>query len=130
MPLSDNVSNQSLKIFLDNYEKYADNLKFEPLIDFIDKDAIYWFTNGTFIGIDAIRKEFERTWSHLKDETYTISDVQWLVETDDYAACIYRFSSNSRVNGKQHTYQGRGTNLFKKVNGNWKIIHEHLSKDK
>ena len=41
---------------------------------------------------------------------------------------IYNFHSDGIVDSKRQEYNGRGTNVFRKINGKWKIVHEHLSK--
>lgn len=126
--LSNNLQTKELIKFIQEYERLANKCDFNLLIPFIDEYAVYWFSNGTYEGIDAIRKAFEETWSNIQKEKYTITNVQWLLATDNEAVCIYDFHSDGIVKGKRQKYNGRGTNLFKKVDGKWKIIHEHLSK--
>lgn len=117
-----------LKTFLDAYEKAANSCNFDNAEPLIAKDAVFEFTNGTFEGIDAIRKAFEDTWSNIKDETYTISDIKWTKVGYRHAECTYKFKSDGMVNEKRQVYEGVGTNTFKRIDGNWRITHEHLSK--
>ncbi|KQT44960.1 hypothetical protein ASG47_16185 [Devosia sp. Leaf420] len=52
---------------------YADLINhhdFSLLVPLIDSDAVFWFSSGSFTGIDAIRSVFERTWQRLENETY------------------------------------------------------------
>lgn len=121
-------NNKELAKFIEEYEKLTNKCNFDLLIPFIDKNAIYWFSNGTYNGIDEIRKAFEETWNSIKDEVYTISNVKWLILIKSEAVCIYDFHSDGIVDGKRQEFKGRGTNVFKKIDGQWKIVHEHLSK--
>jgi ketosteroid isomerase-like protein len=127
--LSDtNLENKDLLTFLREYERLANQRDFNALIPFIDENALYWFSNGSYRGIDAIRRAFEQTWKNIKDERYTISEVSWLFANDYEAVCTYFFHSDGIVNGQRQEYSGRGTNIFQKKDGKWKITHEHLSK--
>ncbi len=122
--------NKELANFLKDYERLSNNLNFDEVAPFIADDAVYWFSDGTHRGIGEIRRAFEKTWQHIQDEKYTIDNVEWLVNGTDHAVCIYQFHSDGMVGGKHNRYSGRGTNIFKKMNGKWKIVHEHLSKMK
>lgn len=120
---------KDLQDFLNEYERLANLCNFDLIEQFIYKNAIYWFSNGTYRGISQIRKAFEDTWNSIKNEKYTLSNVEWLVVTDRCAVCIYDFRSDGIVNGKRQIYEGKGTNVLEKKNRKWKIIHEHLSKN-
>lgn len=43
------------------------------------------------------------------------------------AVCIYTFSWRGTVDGQIASGSGRGTNVLKKIDGSWHIVHEHLS---
>lgn len=116
-----------LDTFLEAYEKAANSRDFNNAEPLIAKDAVFEFTNGTFEGIDAIRKAFEDTWNKIKDEIYTISDIKWTKVGYRDAECTYKFKSDGMINEKRQVYEGVGTNTFKRINGNWRITHEKLS---
>jgi ketosteroid isomerase-like protein len=119
-----------LDTFLEAYEKATNSRDFNNVAPLIADDAIYWFTNGTYVGKDVIRKEFEETWDRIKDEKYTISDIKWIATNYWVSSCVYSFVSNGIVDGKPHTFSGLGTNVLKRIGGNWRMVHEHLSMDK
>lgn len=119
-----------LRQFLEEYELATNSRNFDLVAPFIDEEAIYWFSDGSHNGLEEIRLAFEKTWKIIKNETYTISDVHWVLLTDVNAVCLYLFNSTGTVGGKKQSYSGRGTNVLTKKNGNWKIVHEHLSKQK
>lgn len=115
-----------LKTFLEAYEKAANSLDFDNVESLIANNAVFEFTNGTFEGINSIRKAFEDTWGKIKDETYTISDINWTKVGYRNAECTYKFKSDGVINSKRQVYEGVGTNTFKRIDGNWRIIREHL----
>ncbi len=88
---------------------------------------MFWFSDGTDTGIDAIRAAFERTWQALADETYWLDDRQWVASGDCAAVCIYRFNWKATTGGKPASGDGRGTTVLKRVDERWWIVHEHLS---
>ncbi len=126
--LSDNLhNNEDLLRTVKEYELLTSRCDFDVLVPFIAEDAVYWFNDGSYRGISEIRKAFKATWSSFGDGDYTITNTQWLVSTDSEAVCIYNFHYGAVVKGKPFEYSGRGTNVFKRVDGRWKIVHEHLS---
>lgn len=117
-----------LETFLEAYEKAANSRDFNEVDPFIADDATFWFTNGAFNSKENIRKAFQKTWLHIQDETYTIADVQWIAANYWVSACTYKFKSDGMVDGKRQVCEGRGTNVLRRINGSWRITHEHLSR--
>jgi ketosteroid isomerase-like protein len=117
----------SARDVLDAYENRINRHDFDLLLDLIAPEATFWFSDGTHVGIAAIRAAFERTWRALADETYWLDQREWIVEGDTAAACIYRFTWKATVDGKPSSGRGRGTTVLKRVDDRWWIVHEHLS---
>ena len=117
-----------LDTFLKEYERQTNTHNFDNVLPLISNDAIYWFSDGDFTGINEIKKAFEETWFKIKDEVYRIDKVEWLVSTDDAAVGVYNFEWKGIVNGIEKNGSGRGTNVLSRTNGKWQIVHEHLSK--
>ncbi len=117
-----------LETFLEAYEKAANGGNFSYVAPFIADDATFWFTNGEFSGKPAIERAFEGTWANIRNEAYAISDVRWITCNYWVSACTYKFRSDGWVDGQRQVYEGRGTNILKRVDGSWRIVHEHLSK--
>lgn len=130
VPMANNELLNELDLFLKTYEQAANTRDFGNVSPLIADDAMFWFTDGEYKGKSAIRKAFEDTYASIQDETYTISDVKWIAVDQQVSVCMYRFRSNELVNRKRQVYAGKGTNVLKRINGNWQIIHEHLSKEK
>ena len=101
--------------------------QFSAVAELIAEDAVYWFNDGSFVGLDAIRKAFESTWAYIRDESYSVEDVQWLGVDESVAACTYAFRWQGLVDGKMVRGSGRGTNVLQKRDGRWLVVHEHLS---
>ena len=110
------------------YESATNSHNFDAVAPLIAEDAVYWFTEGTFEGHEAIRKAFESAWDTVKHEVYTISNVRWLSTSDTTAVCVYDFSWKGEIEGVKKSGGGRGTNALIKTANGWRIVHEHLSK--
>ena len=58
----------------------------------------------------------------------TYKDMQITIVAPDFAYAIYLLPYAARLkNGRQLNVQGRGTDLFRKIDGKWMIVHEHFS---
>lgn len=117
-----------LTSFVHRYEQATNRHDFAHLVPLIADDATYWFTEGSYHGIDAIRTAVERTFATILDEVYEVEDLEWVAISDDLAVCRYRFSWRGVVDGKLQSGQGRGTNVVTRRDGAWKMLHEHLSR--
>lgn len=116
-----------LNTFLGAYEKAANSCDFDNVSPLVANDAVFWFTDGTYEGKKAIKKAFEQTWVKIQDETYSISNVKWIVATYWNSVCSYIFKSEGVIDGKKKVFKGHGLNVLKRIDGNWRIVHEHLS---
>ncbi|HWZ65455.1 MAG TPA: nuclear transport factor 2 family protein [Patescibacteria group bacterium] len=118
---------KELEAFMEAYEA-ANNTHVWPNVQpFISPTATYWFTDGSYTGISAIQKAIEATFASIQNEDYKVSDIHWPVVNSDVAVCTYDFSWKGMVNGNPKSGQGRGTNVLRKHNSSWQIVHEHLS---
>lgn len=117
----------SARQVLDQYKDLINRQNFDLVRPLISKDCKFWFTSGTYIGLDETQKAFEKTWNMIKEEVYTLSDIEWLAESEKAAICTYTYHWKGLINGQMAEGKGRGTSCFRKEAGDWKIIHEHLS---
>lgn len=118
----------TLTNFMQAYEQANNSHIWANVVPMIANDATYWFTDGSYSGIDEIRQAVEATFEKLQNEVYKISDVKWPVATDTIAVCTYHFNWTATIGGVKQSGNGRGTNILEKHNGAWQIVHEHLSK--
>lgn len=94
----------------------------------IADDAVYFWSNGAaMFGKPAIEAAMLANFDGIADDTYAVVDMTWLAETDEVAACVFRFNWTGTVDGKEVSGRGRGTSVLKRVDGEWRIAHEHLS---
>lgn len=113
---------------LKDYEEANNSHDWTNVEPFVHPDASYFFTDGTFTGIDEVKQAVSDTFARIQNETYSVSDIEWVVAGEDVAVCRYSFHWKGVVDGKETEGAGRGTNVWKKTDGKWQIIHEHLSK--
>lgn len=113
--------------FLRELERRTNTHRFEEVAPLLADNAVYWFNDGSFQGKAAIKQAFEKTWAYIQDEHYALENVQWLVNDEHSAVCIYHFRWQGKVEGQFLQGMGRGTGVLQKVDGHWKVIHEHLS---
>ena len=114
--------------FMQAYESTTNAHDLEALLEPIAADAIYLFSNQTsHIGKTAVRKAIEANFEGIEDETYRIQHLKWLASSEDVAACVYEFDWSGKANGKPAAGHGRGTTVIRRVDGRWKVAHEHLS---
>lgn len=115
--------------FIREYESSGRTGGVEHTLRLIDDRAIYWFSDGTrHVGKAAIERAIRRNLDLIKDETYRISDVVWLAEAADIAACIFRYDWSGLLHGEPASGSGRGTMVLKRRGDSWVVVHEHLSK--
>lgn len=119
--------NEAAEAVMALYRERINNHRFGDLVPLIAPDAVFWFGDGSHIGLEAIRIAFETTWARLADETYWLDDVRWLAAGAGAAACCYRFHWQASINGTRTEGQGRGTTVLGLGPGGWQIAHEHLS---
>ena len=111
------------------YEERINRHDFDLLAPLIAADATFWFSDGSYSGLAAIREAFERTWAALNNDTYRLENRRWIAVGDDVAACSYRFVWTTTVEGKGLSGEGRGTTVLRRDAGRWLIAHEQLSAD-
>lgn len=96
----------------------------EPLVH---AEACVTFSNGTVHkGKAEVRKAFEHNFSLIKDETYSMRDVHWVLKNDLTAVYLFEFNWSGIINGKPAQGAGRGTSVLIKEDGAWRLLVEHL----
>jgi ketosteroid isomerase-like protein len=117
-----------LTAFMTRYERATNSHDIDRVAPLIAEDATYWFSDGSYAGLGAIRGAIERTFATIQNEVYGIEDLEWIVLAADHAVCRYRFFWRGVVDGRPRSGQGRGTNVIVRCDdGEWRMRHEHLS---
>ncbi len=125
---ADSIESELIE-FLKEYESASNSHVWKNVEPFIAANATYWFTDGTYEGIEEIRHAVEATFAKIQDEVYEIRNIRWPLVADGVAVCTYTFFWKGTIDGIASAGSGKGTNVLKKTNGSWQIIHEHLSSD-
>jgi ketosteroid isomerase-like protein len=96
----------------------------EPLVH---PNACVTFSNGAVHkGISQVKAAFEKNFSFIKDEEYSISNVHWVLKSDETAVYLFDFHWSGVINDKPASGSGRGTSVLIKENGKWQLLVEHL----
>jgi ketosteroid isomerase-like protein len=100
----------------------------DAAMELITDDAVYFWSNGSaMFGKAAIAEAMKSNFAGIDDDTYDVHDVTWLAESDEVAACVFRFEWTGRMDGETVGGRGRGASVLKRVGGEWRIVHENLS---
>ncbi len=117
--------------FLHNFEALAEKEDFDLIRHMIHEQAFFRFNDGDFRGRTAIQAVFEKTWRgdpSVKKARFYLSDIVVLSTDQTSATATYTYNWEGAQGDKQFRIQGRGTRVLVKMNGQWQIIHEHLSR--
>src|SRR4051812_5915198 len=96
--------------FMCEYETSGQTGGVEHTLRLIDDRAVYWFSDGSaHVGKAAVERAIRRNFELITDETYRISEIVWLTESPDIAACTYRFDWSGVLHGERASGSGRGT---------------------
>jgi uncharacterized protein (TIGR02246 family) len=115
--------------FMRLYEVAANAHDLEAMLNLIADDALFLFSDGTaHFGKGAIRKAIQANFDTIEDEIYRVSDVKWLGQSETIAVCVYAFEWSGIILGKAAGGAGRGTTVLRCQDGDWRVVHEHLSR--
>lgn len=115
--------------FMRKFETSSGAGGLDSTLALIDDAAVYWFSDGTaHVGKSAIERVFRRNAELIKSDTYRISNIVWIAQSSEFAACVYRFDWAGTIAGEPASGSGRGTSVLRRRGDGWVIIHEHLSK--
>jgi len=125
------LTRDSVVLFLNRFEKSAEKENFDLIEDMVHADAVFRFNDGDFVGRQAVRGAFERTWkgsANVKKERFYLTDIQVLSVDATSASATYTYNWEGSMDGRPFRIQGRGTRVLVVENGRLQIIHEHLSR--
>jgi uncharacterized protein (TIGR02246 family) len=115
--------------FMHAYEAATNGHDLEGTLALIADDAVYLFSDqSSHVGKDAIRAVLQANFNAIRNEAYRIHDLRWLAASEEVAACVYTFDWSGEIDGKPASGSGRGTSVLRRVDSNWRVAHEHLSK--
>ena len=117
----------TLTAFVRAYEQATNSHNITRVTPLIAPEAVYWFSDGSHRGREAILAAIAGTFATIQDEVYRIDELEWIACNDGHAACRYRFTWTGTINGQPRSGTGRGTNVLINSAGAWQMLHEHLS---
>jgi len=117
--------------FMKLYERRSATHRFEEVDPLIADDAVFWFNDGSFLGKGSIRKAFDQTWAlEIQEDRYWLDNIRWLVKAEEFAVCTFSYHWTGVVKGEPRNLgDGRGTCVLKRFRSEWKVVHEHLSRE-
>ncbi len=125
------LTQASVIAFLNHFEAVAERENFDLIQDMVHDDAVFRFNDGDFVGKQAVRGAFEKTWkgsANVKKERFYLSDIRVLHVDQASATATYTYHWEGAMDGRSFSIQGRGTRVLVLMNGRLQIIHEHLSR--
>ena len=125
------IAVESVLQFLNRFEALAEKEDFNLIRDMIDEQAVFRFNDGDFVGRQAIQAVFEKTWRgdpSVKKVRFYLSDIVVLTTDHSTATTTYTYNWEGSQAGREFKIRGRGTRVLLRVNGQFRIIHEHLSR--
>lgn len=113
--------------FIRAYERALATQDWGQVEPMINTNACVTFSNGTVHkGKAAVKKAFESNFSFIKDETYSMANVHWVLKSAETAVYLFEFQWSGIINGKPANGSGRGTSVLIKEGDRWLLLVEHL----
>lgn len=125
------ITADSVVQFLNHFEALAAKEDFSLIRDLIDERAVFRFNDGDFVGRAAIQAAFEKTWRgdpSVKKARFYLSDIVVLSTDRATATATYTYHWEGSQGGREFKIQGRGTRVLVREGGQFRIVHEHLSR--
>lgn len=125
------LTNDSVVRFLNRFEDITAKENFDLIQDMVHEDAFFRFNDGDFVGRQAVRGAFEKTWNgsaNVKKERFFLTDIRVLSLDATSASATYTYNWEGSMDGKSFRIRGRGTRVLVVRDGRIQIIHEHLSR--
>ena len=111
---------------LSSYIVALNTHSWEKIAPHVAEDAVFIFTEGTYMGHAAAKASFEKTFALIQNEEFSLHDIAWTVVLEEVAVCRYEFRWNGLISGQPASGGGRGTSILRKVHDRWLVAHEHL----
>lgn len=70
---------------------------------------------------DALKRYEVEINKCVQEETYWLTDIEWITEFETAAVCNWTFHCEEIINGQPVESLGCGTSFFRKESDSWKI---------
>lgn len=115
--------------FIKSYEKALGTQNWEVVEPLISENVSVTFSDGrVHIGKENVQKAFERNFSLIKNEKYSVDNIKWLVKDKKYAVYLFEFNWTGIIESKSVSGNGIGTSVLIKEDAKWKLLTEHLGR--
>lgn len=117
--------------FIMTYEFALASQQWKNVEPLIHANACVTFSTGKVNkGIVAIKQAYEKNFSSIKNEKYSVTNVHWVTKTNETAVYLFHFHWQGMINGVPAEGSGKGTATLVFEDGQWKLIAEHLGAGK
>lgn len=113
--------------FIKNYEIALATQDWNNVKPLIHEDATVIFSNGSIHeGKTNVKTAFEKNFSSIKGEKYTIKNVRWMHVSESIAVYLFDFYWEGFINDIFKTGAGQGSSVIIYENEKWVLLTEHL----
>lgn len=108
------------------YETALGKQTWEAVEEFFHPNCTVIFAEANYYGKNQVSGAISKTFSLIKDENFSLSEINWTIVRENFASCTFNFEWSGTINGKRFTNPGRGTAVWILENGHWQIVNEHF----
>lgn len=122
------IENQILSLEQEQVEAFNKG-DIDKILSYFDPDIVGFSStkHSRFGGLEDLRKTFEYYLQKTSKLEYSISDHSVQI-FDDMAILSFYWLAVMVFGKTRREVQGRGSHIYRKKNGEWKIVHEHFSR--
>ncbi len=109
------------------YEAALASQRWTEVDPLVHDDVCVTFSSGAVHeGRAAVRCAFEANFASIEDERYRVSNVHWVLRSEQAAVYLFDFEWSRRIQGRPAQGKGRGTSVLVRDADSWKLLVEHL----
>lgn len=113
--------------FIQAYEQALATQNWSNVEPLVHENVCVTFSSGTVHkGKSQVKSAFEKNFSLIKEETYSISNLHWVMKGSETTVYLFDFQWSGIINDKPASGMGRGTSVLIRDGGQWKLLVEHL----
>ena len=113
--------------FVRRYEAALASQRWSEVDPLVHDDVCVTFSAGTVHkGRAAVRRAFETNFASIEDERYRVSNLHWVLRSEQVAVYLFDFEWSGHIQGRQAQGKGRGTSVLARDGDGWRLLVEHL----
>jgi len=129
MIAASNTNEIQIKNLVENWAMAVRNRNIDAILAHHSEDIVMYDVPAPFqsLGINAYRKTWDLFFKYTKPGVFDIQELH-ITADEDVAFCFAKMKCENKSNTKDYVpLDFRLTIGFKKINGQWTIVHEHHS---